>query len=568
MKILYLFALSLSATISLVVVSPAIVQAEGTRSAQAPVPKPDPLPAIIQQEAALLKRTQTSNTAEQMRTLYRQVVADTLEFYSSRSPSPAVPSSETTVYFGDLCHRYPQSGILSILFAESLAAQKDDFGQVAPIYQDAIKAHPNHPLLASRYADYLQRQGTQRGIAVLEQAIRAQPQNFNAYLDLAYFQQGDPGLTIAVFDRSIAAFPKNTQVYTQFAKIALDRHYDKGYLTEIIDRVIVAKKNFPQNSDLDVLLVGLYKQVGQTPMAIDMLKQASRKGGDPRIFNPKIFNLLLAELYIQNNQTDEALNYYRQTLKAGGNLCYDQFSDRAQTLQTQGKAKQAWELLSESLRINATNPEAVDYCVANLYQLTERHPEFRQGTIDVLRPIMSQSATGDGMFALLSLMMEQQQYTEVITVGSARINQPKLIGVGALGLMGNAAKALKKFDQAEKFYLAAEAIARENHQQLNLKFKHPELLSGARWHIGTMRLAQGKTDQAIAQFNLAIEGWPEIDHIGSNQAEVSFKAIAYNSLGEIAQTQGKTQEARGHFEAAIADSKDYLAAQQNMAKLR
>ena len=57
-------------------------------------------------------------------------------------------------------------------------------------------------LLASRYADYLQRQGTQRGLAVLEQAIRAQPQNFNAYLDLAYFQQGDPGLTIAVFDRS------------------------------------------------------------------------------------------------------------------------------------------------------------------------------------------------------------------------------------------------------------------------------------------------------------------------------------------------------------------------------
>ena len=106
------------------------------------------------------------------------------------------------MYFGDLYHRYPQSGILSILFAESLAAQKDDFGQVAPIYQDAIKAHPNHPLLASRYADYLQRQGTQRGLAVLEQAIRAQPQNFNAYLDLAYFQQGDPGLTIAVFDRS------------------------------------------------------------------------------------------------------------------------------------------------------------------------------------------------------------------------------------------------------------------------------------------------------------------------------------------------------------------------------
>jgi hypothetical protein len=32
-----------------------------------------------------------------------------------------VPSAETTVYFGDLSQRYPESGILAILFAELIA---------------------------------------------------------------------------------------------------------------------------------------------------------------------------------------------------------------------------------------------------------------------------------------------------------------------------------------------------------------------------------------------------------------------------------------------------------------
>jgi predicted Zn-dependent protease len=261
MKIIYLLALSFSATVSLTVVAPAIVQAEETRRPQATAPKTDPLAAIIQQEATLLKRPQTSETAIEMSHLYRQVVANSLEFYRARSPSPVVPSTETTVYFGDLYQRYPKSGILSILFAESLAEQPDDFGQVAPIYQDAIKAAPNHPLLARYYADYLQRQGTKRGLVVLEQAIRNQPQNPNTYLDLAHFQQANPGLTLAVFDRAIAAFPKNTAVYTQFAKIAVDRQYDRESLTEVIDRLVIAQKKFPKNPDLSASLATLYKQV-------------------------------------------------------------------------------------------------------------------------------------------------------------------------------------------------------------------------------------------------------------------------------------------------------------------
>jgi hypothetical protein len=66
---------------------------------------------------------------------------------------------ETTVYFGDLAQRYPESGILAMLFAESIASQPNDFGQVDGIYQDAIKAHPDHPLLGPSYADYRRRQG-------------------------------------------------------------------------------------------------------------------------------------------------------------------------------------------------------------------------------------------------------------------------------------------------------------------------------------------------------------------------------------------------------------------------
>jgi hypothetical protein len=120
--------------------------------------KPDALAAILQQETALLQKPQTSYTAVQMASLYRQAIADSVAFYSHRSAPVIVPSAETTVYFGDLAQRHPESGILAILFAESVAAQPKDFGQVDGIYQDAIKAHPHHPLLAPRYADYRRRQ--------------------------------------------------------------------------------------------------------------------------------------------------------------------------------------------------------------------------------------------------------------------------------------------------------------------------------------------------------------------------------------------------------------------------
>jgi hypothetical protein len=135
-------------------ISTPIVQAAPPSTAA----KTDALAAIIQQETALLQQPQTSCTALWMASLYRQAIAHSVAFYSNRSTPVIVPSAETTVYFGDLAQRYPESGILAILFAESIAAQPNDFGQVDGIYQDAIKAHPHHPLLAPRYADYRRRQ--------------------------------------------------------------------------------------------------------------------------------------------------------------------------------------------------------------------------------------------------------------------------------------------------------------------------------------------------------------------------------------------------------------------------
>ncbi len=225
---------------------------------QAKRPESDPVAAIVKQEMALLKQPPNRETKAAFQRLIRELVVGASEVHPT---GVLIPSSATTAYFGDLYRVYPQSGVLAIMFARSLEAQLDDFGQVAPIYQDAIKASPNHPLLAKHYADYRQRQGIKQGLAVLEQAIRDQPQNLNAYLDLAIFQQDNPGLTIAVFDRAIAAFPKNAAVYTEFAKIALDRKYDRDSLTEISDRLVVAQKILPRHPDLSATIAALSKQV-------------------------------------------------------------------------------------------------------------------------------------------------------------------------------------------------------------------------------------------------------------------------------------------------------------------
>jgi hypothetical protein len=118
---------------------------------QAKLTESDPVVAIVQQEIALLKQPPNRETKAALQHLIRELVVEASEVHPT---GVLIPSSATTTYFGDLYRVYPQSGVLAIMFARSLADQPDDGGQVDRIYRAALKANPRHPLLPEFYAEY------------------------------------------------------------------------------------------------------------------------------------------------------------------------------------------------------------------------------------------------------------------------------------------------------------------------------------------------------------------------------------------------------------------------------
>jgi tetratricopeptide (TPR) repeat protein len=519
----------------------------------------DSIVNIVHQERNFLKQPPSSEVKEQLQVLHRQLIVETYEHLGDVT----VPSEQTATYFRDLYHQYPSSGLLAILYADSLAAHQEGANQADQIYRDAIQANPTHPLLHSAYAWHLERQGAERGIAILEEAVRAQPQSLAAYIDLASFQQDDPTAILAAFDRAIAAFPNNVETYIQFAQFGSET--DPYLAEQLIERVITGQTQLPQSLELYGVLASLYQQANRPQRAIDVLEQAIAIGGDYTPF----FHLMLAEVYVKEKQLDTAFRQYHQSLEAGGNICYEDFRVRARDLQAQGKGPEIFQLLEKSLQQNTADPDSADACLEIMYQLAEENGAFRQATIDLIRPRITDNA--DYLFAMFSLMMQEKQYHEIVRIGEIYLAQDPIMSVGALIVMGNAAQASKHFDQAQAFYLAAED--KENAlygraRSSSSTVQHPELLASVRWQLGKMQLEQGATDQAIEQFELATQAWRDFSPpMDASNAIVSFVAIAYNSLGEIYQSQGHIEDARNCFEAAISDSEDYGIARENLAQL-
>jgi tetratricopeptide (TPR) repeat protein len=561
MKISHRLLLCLSATALLTIVfPPSRVFAQRLSEAGTLNSNLDSTAEIIRQERDLLKQPPSREVKEQLQVLHRQLLAEALELTEEVS----TPLSQTAFYFENLYQQYPTSGLLAILYANALAEQPESANQVDQIYRDAIQANPTHPLLHSAYAWHLERQGTEQGIAVLEEAIRAQPQNLESYLNLASFQPDDSTTVLAAFDRAIAAVPHSVETYIQFAQFGSERNV---YLTtQLIERVVAGQERLPQSPELYVALAPLYQQANRPQRAIETLEQAIALGSE----NTEFLHLMMAEVYTQENQLDRALSHYHQSLAAGGGICYGDFSDRALNLQAQGRGREIFQLLENSLQQNAANPDAIYGCLEVMYRLAEQNGEFRQATIDLMRPRILENE--NYLFAMFSLMMQEKQYSEIVRIGENYRQQNLAMSAGTLSLMGDAAHASNHFDQATVFYLAAEAREKEIYgvaRSSSSTVQHPELLASVRWHLGAMHLDQGNTDQAIEQFELATQAWPDFSlPVDDSNAIVSFVAIAYNSLGEIYQSQGETTAARRSFEAAIADSEGYEIARENLARLR
>ncbi len=409
------------------------------------------------------------------------------------------------------------------------------------------------------------------GMAELQDAIKRDPKNLDAYYDLAnYYSKDEPDEVVKIFDRVIAIAPSNPEIYEKFAIIATDYEYQGAPMNAIIDRLITAQKNFPKSPQISIHLAGLYSYSKQPDQAIAALQQGLKNGGDRKEFNLMIGNIEL----VLNNKPDRALRYYQNVAKIGGDyLCQSLygFSSFMEPLVSQGKALEAFGLLKSTLQ--QSSGEAQSNCIMNLYQLSDLHRPLRKETIALVRPIIlaEKEIKSVELMELTNRMVEEKQYADVIALGDRLLAEKRSVPFLSMFAIAQSAKELKDFEKAEKWYLDAEALSAKRRipKSTTAANSYPKLLSRVRWHIGTIRLAQGKTDEAIEQFKLSISTQAFSTPESINGESVSYKAIAHNSLGEIYLSQGKLKDAQSHFESSIKESKNlYAAPKQNLAKLR
>ncbi len=409
------------------------------------------------------------------------------------------------------------------------------------------------------------------GMAELQDAIKRDPENLEAYYDLVeYYAKDEPDEVIKIFDRVIVIAPGNPAIYEKFSIIATTYAYEGAPLKAIIDRLITAQTTFPQSPQISMHLAGLYSYSKQPDQAIAALKQGLKNGGDRQEFDLMLGNVEL----MLNNQPDRALRYYQNVVKIGDDyLCESAygFSFFLEPLVSQGKAQEAFALLKST--IQKSSGKAQHNCIMNLYQLSDLHPPLRKETITLIRPIVlaEREINQSVIMELTDLMVQEKQYADVIALGDRFVAEQRSVPFLSMFAIAKSAKELKDFEKAEKWYLAAEARSARSRtpKSTTAADSYPKLLSSVRWHIGTIRLAQGKTDEAIEQFKLAISTQAFSTPESINGESVSYKAIAHNSLGEIYLSQGKLKEAQSQFESSIQESKNlYAAPKQNLAKVQ
>ncbi len=394
------------------------------------------------------------------------------------------------------------------------------------------------------------------GMAELQDAIKRDPKNPEAYYNLAnYYSKDEPDEVVKIFDRVIAIAPSNPEIYEKFAIIATDSEYQGAPMNAIIDRLIIAQKAFPKSPQISIYLAGLYSYSKQADQAIAALQQGLKNGGDRKEFNLMIGNIEL----ILNNKPDRALRYYKNIVKIGGDyLCGDpyRFGVLMEPLVSQGKALEAFGLLKSTLQ--QSSGEAQSNCIMNLYQLSDLHRPLRKETIALVRPIVlaEKEINSVELMELTNLMVEEKQYADVIALGDRLVAEKRSVPFLSMFAIAKSAKELKNFEKAEKWYLEAEALSAKRRipKSTTAANSYPKLLSNVRWHIGTIRLAQGKTDEAIEQFKLALTAYPTPIMMVDKEDSVSAIALAHYDLGKIYQSQGKHTEADYHYKQATQKS--------------
>jgi tetratricopeptide (TPR) repeat protein len=181
----------------------------------------------------------------------------------------------------------------------------------------------------------------------IEQAIHEKPQNL-VYWDLladCFLELGDWQEAIKALDNSLRAAPK--QAETNY-RLGIIYAYHEDYLKALMCFQGCCQIE-PRNSLYWEMKAEMHLQLGQLIEACNSFENALRYGGTPDLA------ARLAYCYIQNNQINKGIKYYKLTLKYEPDH-YDSICNLAAVYQNGGRTEDALKLLEHAKNIYPKDP--------------------------------------------------------------------------------------------------------------------------------------------------------------------------------------------------------------------
>jgi tetratricopeptide (TPR) repeat protein len=230
-----------------------------------------------------------------------------------------------------------------------------------------------------------------------------------------------------------------------------------------------------------------------------------------------------------------------------------------------------------NLMIQSLNFDRDNQCSTWLAQIgldPAMNQRFGKEMITAITPIAQSNSNITIHQLLLDLMQKQKQYTAITEIGpkllpsnGAELDLVQFLTAETMPLtIAKAHERLGNLDQAMKFY---ELLGEYHRQIYGMSLTERNISYITSWHLGRLAWKQGKADQAIALLRPVtthkLADWGATMDDGS---EVSYRALAYNLLGEIFQSQGKKAEAKQQFEASAKADKGFQTPKDNLAKLK
>jgi tetratricopeptide (TPR) repeat protein len=185
-------------------------------------------------------------------------------------------------------------------------------------YKQALKLDPASTVIAEELADfYLQAGQVERATEIASGLVKADPSSVNGHKLLARIysrQAGDPEQgrvdqnmlkqALAEYQQVVKLDPKDTESLSMLARMYRVTR-DEASAEKTYRQILAAD---PNDSDALTGLAALFADRGDLTNAINMLKQAVDKGGDPRTV------VTLAEFYEQNRQYNEAADTWKAAI--------------------------------------------------------------------------------------------------------------------------------------------------------------------------------------------------------------------------------------------------------------